>query len=47
MEASGVTIKSSKQMKIESTGPMTIKANKLDIDGGPMVSIKGGIVNIN
>jgi hypothetical protein len=32
---------------IDSAGPLKIKGNPLEIDGGPMVTIKGGIVKIN
>lgn len=47
MEASGVTIKSTANLDLNSTGMMKLKGANIEIDGGPAITIKGGMVNIN
>lgn len=47
MEASGVKISSVANLDLESTGMMKLKGTNVEIDGGPAITIKGGMVNIN
>jgi phage protein D len=47
IEATGtVKIKGGPSMNIESSGPMKLKAAQMDIDGGAMLNLKGGLINI-
>jgi uncharacterized protein involved in type VI secretion and phage assembly len=47
IEATGqLTIKGGPSMSIESSGQMKLKAATMDIDGGGMLNLKGGMINI-
>jgi phage protein D len=47
IEATGqLTIKGGPSVSIESSGSMKLKASTMDIDGGGMLNLKGGMINI-
>jgi uncharacterized protein involved in type VI secretion and phage assembly len=45
--AANLTVKSQANLSLQATGMGDLKGNSVTVDGGPMATIKGGLVKIN